>query len=183
MADDFSLGSTPLPTLDRAAADALWARYLASLDDAERAEVPAYSAFETFGDTVEMADELLDLVVHGPKRATAGSVASYEAEGEPLPTVGDHWIVADGSGRPRAVIRTDEVRIGPLSSVDDAFAWDEGEGDRTRDWWVRAHLAFFERYHGSLGLPHGPDMELVFERFSVVYVDDAPTGEADSAPG
>ena len=31
-----------------------------------------------------------------------------------------------------------EVMIKPLSEVDEAFAWDEGEGDRTRDWWLAA---------------------------------------------
>ena len=50
---------------------------------------------ERFGDSAELADELLDLVLHGPKRATAGSVAAFEQEGEALPVVGDLWIAAD----------------------------------------------------------------------------------------
>jgi uncharacterized protein YhfF len=40
----------------------------------------------------------------------------------------------DGGGRLRFIWCTTEVIIKPLSQVDEAFAWDEGEGDRTRDW-------------------------------------------------
>ena len=60
-----------------------------------------------------------------------------------------------------------EIRIGRLDSVDDAFAWDEGEGDRTRDWWLDAHRGFFRRR-----LPHVTDFDAlptVFERFTVVW--------------
>ena len=110
-------------------------------------------------------------MLHGPKRATAGSVAAFEQEGEPLPVVGDLWIAADASGRPRAVLRTTEVRTGPLSSVDDAFAWDEGEGDRSRATWLADHEAFFRRQLPTLGLEFDPDMPTVFERFEVVYVE------------
>lgn len=40
----------------------------------------------------------------GTKRATAGSVAAYEVEGETLPQAGDFEIVTDGAMRPRAVL-------------------------------------------------------------------------------
>lgn len=52
-----------------------------------------------FGDSVEMADELLELVLQGPKRATAGAVAEYAAEGIGLPCVGDFSVVCGGRAR------------------------------------------------------------------------------------
>jgi uncharacterized protein YhfF len=55
-------------------------------------------------------------------------LSDYEAEAEPVPTVGDRSIVTDGAMRPRAVLQVTDVRIGPLSSVDEAFAWDERRG-------------------------------------------------------
>ena len=43
-----------------------------------------------------------------------------------------------------------QVTIKPLSQVDEAFAWDEGEGDdRTRDWWLAAHRPLFQSASGS----------------------------------
>ena len=158
---------TELAPIDRAAVPAFWERAQAAGAIPSDREVP--ECVERFGDSAELADELLDLVLHGPKRATAGSVAALEQEGEALPVVGDLWIAADGSGRPRAVLRTTEVRTGPLSSVDDTFAWDEGEGDRSRSMWLADHEAFFRRQLPSLGIEFDPDMATVFERFEVVY--------------
>jgi len=158
-----------LPPIDHAAVPAFWARGQAAGAIPSDREVGG--PVERFGDSAELADELLDLVLHGPKRATAGSVAGFEQEGEPLPTVGGLWIAADASGRPRAVLRTTEVRTGPLSTVDDAFAWDEGEGDRSRATWLKDHEAFFRRQLPTLGIEFDPDMQTVFERFEVVYVE------------
>jgi uncharacterized protein YhfF len=84
-----------------------------------------------FGDGAEMATELAELVVAGIKRATAGLVRQFGPDGEPPPVVGGYVVLLDGAGRPRAIWRTTEVRIGPLNSVDERFAWDEGEGERS----------------------------------------------------
>ena len=124
---------------------------------------------EPFGDSVELADELIELVVHGPKRATAGALVDYQ--GAELPQPGTMWIATDGAGRPRAVLRTTEVRVGPLSSVDEAFAWDEGEGDRTRVDWLEGHERFFRRYLPTIGVDFDPDMATVFERFEVLFAE------------
>jgi uncharacterized protein YhfF len=157
---------TPLPELDERAADIFWQRFLASGGEDPGAE---YTDLSTFGDSVELADELLALVLEGRKRATAGSVAEYEIEGFATPQVGDRWIVCDGQGRPRVVVETTDVRVGPLSSVDDQFAWDEGEGDRTRDDWLRGHTDYFTRSHAEADIPFHPDIPVVFERFEVLY--------------
>jgi uncharacterized protein YhfF len=61
------------------------------------------------------------------------------------------------------------VRVGPLSSVDDQFAWDEGEGDRTRADWLEGHTTYFKRSHAAAGIPFHPDIPVVFERFEVLY--------------
>jgi uncharacterized protein YhfF len=156
----------PLPEVDRHAAAEFWQRFLASVGE-ENSEGLADVA--CFGDSVELADELIELVVRGQKRATAGSLAEYESEGVALPQVGDRWIACDGQGRPRAVIETTDVRVGPLSSVDEQFAWDEGEGDRTRIDWLRSHTTYFTRTHTALGIAFHPDIPVAFERFDVVY--------------
>ena len=71
--------------------------------------------------------------------------------------------------RPLAIVRTTDVRVGPLSSVDDRFAWDEGEGDRTRAWWLDAHTRFFSRQCTAMGLTFSDDIGVVFERFELVW--------------
>jgi uncharacterized protein YhfF len=160
---------TPLGESNPGEVASFWARYLTALGSAPSSSVPPAWCF---GDTVELADELIELVVRGPKRATVGAVAEYEADGDPLPAVGDLSIVTDGSMRPRALLETTEVRVGPLSSVDEQFAWDEGEGDRTRASWLDAHTWFFTRAYARMGLEFHPLIPVVFERFAVRYHED-----------
>jgi uncharacterized protein YhfF len=145
---------------------AIWQAYRAAAGlDHDRYEVVA------FGDSPEMADELADLVVSGPKRATAGLLRDFQA-GAPIPVVGGHVVVIDGRGRPRCIWRTTEVTIKPLIGVDDAFAWDEGEGDRTRVWWLDAHRRFFARQAAREGFEFHDRIETVFERFALVWPPD-----------
>jgi uncharacterized protein YhfF len=123
----------------------------------------------TFGDGPEMATELAELAIAGIKRATAGLVRQFGPGGEPPPVPGGHVVLLDGTGRPRAIWRTTEVRVGPLNSVDERFARDEGEGERTREWWLAAHRRFFGRRADAQGFQMHDEIETVFERFTVVW--------------
>lgn len=125
-----------------------------------------------FGDSAAMANELLQLVLDGTKRATASLLRDYGAGKSPLPQAGDHVIVLDGSNVPACIFRSTEVRIGPLISVDDAFAHDEGEGDRSRQWWLAAHRSFFARQAANEGFTMHDGIETVFERFTVLWPPD-----------
>jgi uncharacterized protein YhfF/GNAT superfamily N-acetyltransferase len=126
-----------------------------------------------FGDTPALADDLLEQVAAGPKRATAGLLAELEAGDDPLPKAGDYWVVTDGRGRPRLLIQSREVRIAPFRTVDDAFAWDEGEGDRSLGFWRAAHLDYCSRGAAGLGLPFSEDLLMLFERFEVLWPPEA----------
>ena len=157
--------------LDLDAADALWREYSAAHPElATDTEPPTV---DRFGDSPALTDELLDLVLNGPKRATAGLVAEYVDEGTPLPRIGSHWIACDSAGRPRAILRSTELRIGPFTSVDAAFAYDEGEGDRTLESWRDGHSRYWTRSGERLGIEWTHDMDIVFERFDVVWRTDA----------
>jgi uncharacterized protein YhfF len=128
---------------------------------------------EAFGDSPEMADRLVKLVTHGPKRATAGLVEDYAIDGEPLPVVGSHWVVTDGRGVPTAILRYTDVRTGRLDSADERFARDEGEGDLTLNSWLTDHRAFFERRCAAQRIAKPSDgvdgLETIFQRFAVVW--------------
>lgn len=165
--------TTPLPDCDTTQIAAFWHRAVAAGVASPATPQPAA---EPFGDSAEMADELLALIVDGPKRATASAHDAYLLDGDPLPEVGRLSIATDGSGRARAVLRTTDVRIGALSSVDDQFAWDEGEGDRSRAMWLADHEAFFRRWLPEVGLAFHRDLPTVFERFDVIYSEPDPTG-------
>jgi uncharacterized protein YhfF len=125
-----------------------------------------------FGDSPQLADELLDLVIRGLKTATCST------EDEPnASTPGERWIVLDGRGEPRCVIENTEVTYRRFNDIDAGFAHDEGEGDRSLANWRCAHRAYF----GRLGR-FSEDMMLMCERFRLVEVlDDAPATDTDAA--
>jgi uncharacterized protein YhfF len=114
----------------------------------------------SFGDGPEMADELLALVLAGTKIATC-SLYDPSARSHP----GDRWIACDGSGQPACVIEIVEVTVRRYNEVDAAFASDEGEGDRTLEFWRAAHREYFEQHS-----VFADDMMLECERFRVVEV-------------
>ena len=112
-----------------------------------------------FGDSPELADELVALVLEGKKRATCWAVV----EGMKGAEIGEQMVVRDGAGRPRAVVQTVELRQCRFDEVDEQFAFDEGEGDRSLAYWRGAHQRYFTR----LKL-FQPDMMLWCERFRLV---------------
>jgi uncharacterized protein YhfF len=133
----------------------------------------------SFGDSPEMATELADLAMAGIKRGTVNLARDYGEGREPMPKPGDFVMMLDGERRPRFIWRTTEVTIKPLSQADEAFAWDEGEGDRTRDWWLDAHRRYFARQASREGFDIDDEILTVFERFEVVW----PLDIADAIAG
>ena len=123
------------------------------------AELESFS----FGDIPELADELVELALVGKKTATCWP-ASEGAKGV---EVGKRWIVKDGQGRPRAVLETVELTRRRFEEVDEAFAADEGEGDRSLAYWRQAHTNYFTR-QGTFS----PGMDLYCERFRLVEILD-----------
>lgn len=121
-----------------------------------------------FGNNPGLADELLGLVLSGEKTATCGSVAAYEHEGEPLPQAGDLSVVTDSRGIPRALIRTVEAKVRPFNEVDERFAYDEGEGDRSYDFWREVHEKVFALEAKETGVPFTEELRIVCERFELV---------------
>lgn len=114
-----------------------------------------------FGDGPELADELLHLILSGKKRATCWSAA----EGDKGTVVGGSWVVDDGDGRPRAVLRTTELDQQRFHQVDENFAAAEGEGDLSLAYWREAHRDYFTKNGGF-----SSDMLLYCERFELVAV-------------
>lgn len=156
--------SYPAPTQDRSAEyRAFWKRFQEAAG--ETAEAPRM--VDAFGDSPEMHDELLALVLNGTKKATA-SLARWYTEDE-LPRVGDLALITDGSGKPRCVIRTTQVDIIPVREVDADFAYAEGEGDRSHEYWITEHRKFWQREAAREGFEYSDDLDVVCERFELVW--------------
>ncbi|NLW13451.1 MAG: ASCH domain-containing protein [Trueperella sp.] len=120
-----------------------------------------------FGYTREQANDLAALVLAEMKTATSSYAAAYDVEGEALPTPEDLWIMCDGEGRPRALLRNTRIQCIPFSEVDDEVAQAEGEGDLEK--WRADHYAFFTAEAEELGYDFGIDGDVVVEYFEVLF--------------
>ena len=161
-----------------ASIDAFWAGYCA------RAGLPPQTPMQAwpFGDSTQLAHELVDLVIHGPKRATAGLAAWNDLYPEDAAVPDGYSIVTEYDGTPRCVIRTTWLDVRPLREVDAAFAWDEGEGDRTLADWLDGHRRYFGRVCPPLGIAFSDDIEVQLERFELLYPFDAALNPVDCGP-
>ncbi|MEE2566523.1 ASCH domain-containing protein [Hyphobacterium marinum] len=129
---------------------------------------------EAFGDDPVMQDELCALVLAGTKRATCSLARWFENDPDGFPKPGDYWIFLDGKSEPRGIIRTTEVEVKPIREADAQFAWDEGEGDRSFDYWITEHRKFWQREAARNGFDYSDDLHAVFERFELVWPKEKP---------
>src|SRR4051812_44997272 len=66
----------------------------------------------------EQRDRLTGYVLHGRKRATAGVVAEYDEEGEPLEHVGERLVLVDSAGAEIGRVDVTEVVVRRFDEVD-----------------------------------------------------------------
>jgi uncharacterized protein YhfF len=122
-----------------------------------------------FGDSERLARDLAELVLRGPKRATAGLLWDAELDPSMMPVQGGYSLVTDHAGAPLLLIRTTQVEIRPYDKVDADFAAAEGEGDGSLAYWREAHWAYFSRRCETLGRTPSNDMPVILERFALIY--------------
>ena len=148
--------------------EAYWQRFLQTLPPDSPYHGKTYSE-GGYGDSPELMNKLIQLVLEGKKTATCGSLWEWEAEGNPVPKVGDVWIDLDGNNIPVCITETIEVTIRKYKDVDAEFARAEGEGDLSLEYWREAHRNSFSRTLPKIGKEFSQDMPLVCERFKLIY--------------
>jgi uncharacterized protein YhfF len=129
----------------------------------------------SFGTSKESARLITPLVLSGVKTATGSLQWLYEAEGRTPPKIGDLSIVKDSHDEPVCIIQDTEVRIIPFDEVDETFAWDGGEEDRTLESWRQIYRDYIGLECARIGRKPTPKTPLVCERFRVVYKEPLKT--------
>jgi len=145
--------------------ESFWSAFKASRDIPDTMQYDVVA----FGDSPELAKELSELVLHDRKRATTCLYRDIVDGSENVPVIGGYVVLVDGFGTPKAIWRTIELRLGPMDSVTEEFAFMEGEGDRSREEWLEMHRRYFSRQANLQGWQMHDRIELVFEVFEIVF--------------
>lgn len=144
--------------------------YLSSLPDNVAKRYHSFSSDYFCADEYN-ANVCADLILRGEKRASCSMEYWYSNEGEAMPEVGHLQVVTDWNGNPICIIEITEVSLCKYNEVTADFASAEGEGDKTLDWWRKAHWDFFSKECSELNIQPKEDMLLVLEHFKVVFHD------------
>ena len=99
-----------------------------------------------FGTPGPSREKLVNLILHGQKRATAGLlIGDYESEGEPIEHVGELLAIVDNDGQHVGTMKVTRAEILRFADVPDEFALAEAEGDMNAADFRASHLAYWTR--------------------------------------
>jgi uncharacterized protein YhfF len=123
----------------------------------------------------ELRRDLVAAILRGEKTSTTGLLSDYQRDEDPLPEVGERFLLIDENDAEVGVIETTEVWVTTIDQVDLQFAIDEGEGFTTVAEWRAAHERFWLSYADEtrdfLGDPEWrptDDTPVVCERFRLI---------------
>ncbi|MFA5312671.1 MAG: ASCH domain-containing protein [Methanomassiliicoccales archaeon] len=141
----------------------IWDRYKDVNPDAR-----SYDAWSFCGGG-EVGDRLTDLVLEGVKTATASVEQLYRIEKAPIPSVGDLNIILRSNDEAACILRVTEIRVCKFCDVTAEHAYNEGEGDRSLDYWREVHRECFTKELEEHGLQFDDNMLVVCETFVIEF--------------
>ena len=98
-----------------------------------------------FGNPGESRARLIDFIVNGNKRATAGLLDDYAKESEPVESVGECLAMLDNDNQHVATLRVTRVEVSRFIDVPDEFALAEAEGDLNAADFRASHSEYWSR--------------------------------------
>jgi uncharacterized protein YhfF len=117
----------------------------------------------------EISAGLLNLYLEGKKSAGSSVLEDFLSVGDPVPQVGDYWILLKGGGEPGCILRTDKIILHKFNDVPVEVAVAEGEGDLSLNYWRRVHSQLWEPQIANWGLAKMEDATVLTEFFSLVH--------------
>lgn len=116
-----------------------------------------------------LADELAELTKQEIKTATSSAYDFYILEGEALPKTGEWNIILNSQDKAVCITRTTAVSIVPYNEVTSEYAYKEGEGNRSLEYWKTAHKEFYSKEYEENGLVFKETIPIVCEEFKLMY--------------
>jgi len=123
-----------------------------------------------FGTPGALRSHLVNLVLHGNKRATAGLLSEYTKEHEVVEHTGELLAMLDNEGRHVGTLRVTRVEVLRFADVPDEFAQAEAEGDLSAADFRASHLAYWTR-EGEHVADDTPVVTIYFELLPEIHTN------------
>ena len=98
-----------------------------------------------FGTPGKSRENLVNFIINGNKRATAGLASDYQKEGEEVEFVGECLAMVDNDARHVATLQVTRVDISRFADVPDEFALAEAEGDLNAADFRASHMEYWTK--------------------------------------
>lgn len=133
------------------------------MSEIDIAGLPAFA----FGDTKEANNHALAQVIAGARIASIAPKRDLGPGLEPMPVVGERFVVLDGDGLPGAIIEDVSVQSFRFQDIPDELIKACGADDIGE--WKSTQAAYIDKYGGW-----SPDLEMVCDYFHLVQVIKRP---------
>ncbi len=146
---------------------AFWNSYVATL---KPSEIPQDLFVEaSYAGHRNITDTLLNLYLAGKKSAGSSVLEDFLTVGDPVPRVGNFWILLDSHDEPRLILRTERIETHKFKDVPLSVALAEGEGDLSLEYWREGHARFYTPFLKAWGIRHIDEATIVTEFYKIVY--------------
>ncbi len=152
--------------MENASARNLWGDFLDAHLEFANEDAPRAGHF---CDNEKDANTCAELVRKDIKRATSHSLLGLQYREEPMPKIGDFFVVTDWAGKAKCIVRTTSVKLLPYFAIHAEHARLEGEGDKSLEHWRKTHWNYYTRELEPFGRVPRESMIIVFERFEKMF--------------
>lgn len=152
--------------MENASARNLWGDFLDAHLEFVNEDAPRVGYF---GDNEQDADTCAKLVCKDIKRASSRTLLGIQLRNDPMPRIGDFFVVTDWSGKAKCIIRITTVKLIPYFAIHSEHARLEGEGDKSLEHWRETHWNHFTRELAEFDRKPLDSMIVVFQRFEKVF--------------
>ena len=153
--------------------DEFWERYL----EYERSKarritrsIPPLSGVLSHGETREEADCYLQNIISGKVSASICTLDTWNDSGRDIPAARSLFMMMDGSGIPRCILRTASTHIVPYRKLPEELALREGQDNTLAEWQARWRPILFEESRRR-GKTFSLDLLMMVHVFTVAYYE------------
>ncbi len=152
--------------MDNASARNMWGDFLDAHLEYAFVEAPRTIYFY---DTEETANQGVNLVLKGIKKAISHSLLGLQYRKERLPKIGDFMVITNWEGKAQCIVKTTKVTLKPFFSIDEEYAKTEGEGNRSLASWKQRQWEYYTRELEPFGRLPRESMIIVCQEFEKVF--------------